>query len=473
MMNLPSPKSIKYHSPRCSIAHSDEIIWRIGSRNDLEKEEQTKQFPIELESFFPNAAACTPYQEQLCRQEEYLGAIEIDPQILIQKWQDARKYLWQELPLETKPLRQWLKQIQPPCALSTKEIQKFWKQNKATLPFKLKDCNLRKILDTPIQIQLHQGYTHNALIPRRIRERGFICWRYASDKGLRGVDCAPYLSPEGQPLDIQLHILKWAWKNDPIKLAETLFAMNLVTSIPQTAELQIKKHHPAISKAQLLRILGVQEGIGRSTLIAKALYRAKKLNIGGIPIELETAPPLSPIKDSEFFLPRKRRPTELFSRWNQGCQLDEEGLYSVTPERHALRIAKQAQHPVIVDAFCGGGGNTIAFARQKHVQKVISFEIDPARMQMARNNASIYGISDKISFHQKSSLQNPPAAPFVFLDPPWEWSVEKLDALRKQFQKKYPHGMMKLPISFPFPQDATCQFYLTEENYPSFALLQW
>ena len=37
---------------------------------------------------------------------------------------------------------------------------------------------------------------------------------------------------------------------------------------------------------------------------------------------------------------------------------------------------------VIVDAFCGAGGNTVAFARAG--AKVISIDIDPVKIEMAR-----------------------------------------------------------------------------------------
>jgi trimethylguanosine synthase len=46
-----------------------------------------------------------------------------------------------------------------------------------------------------------------------------------------------------------------------------------------------------------------------------------------------------------------------------GCLLDEEGWYSVTPERLADQIAERCRCDTIVDAFCGVGGNAIAFAK--------------------------------------------------------------------------------------------------------------
>jgi hypothetical protein len=44
---------------------------------------------------------------------------------------------------------------------------------------------------------------------------------------------------------------------------------------------------------------------------------------------------------------------------------DEEGWYSVTPEAIAMQIAERCHGrcDVVLDAFCGIGGNAIAFAR--------------------------------------------------------------------------------------------------------------
>lgn len=53
----------------------------------------------------------------------------------------------------------------------------------------------------------------------------------------------------------------------------------------------------------------------------------------------------------------------LFSKFDQGIQLDEESWFSVTPEavakHHASRFKK---FNLVVDGFCGVGGNTIQFA---------------------------------------------------------------------------------------------------------------
>lgn len=66
----------------------------------------------------------------------------------------------------------------------------------------------------------------------------------------------------------------------------------------------------------------------------------------------------STCKKKDFFQ-RER----YFSLYKQGCLLDEEGWYSVTPEAIANVIAERCRCDVVVDAFCGVGGNAIAFAQ--------------------------------------------------------------------------------------------------------------
>lgn len=59
------------------------------------------------------------------------------------------------------------------------------------------------------------------------------------------------------------------------------------------------------------------------------------------------------------FSQRKR----YFTQYDEGCLLDEEGWYSVTPELIATQIAERCRCDTILDAFCGVGGNAIAFAK--------------------------------------------------------------------------------------------------------------
>ncbi|KAH9926931.1 RNA cap guanine-N2 methyltransferase-domain-containing protein [Fomitopsis serialis] len=94
----------------------------------------------------------------------------------------------------------------------------------------------------------------------------------------------------------------------------------------------------------------------------------------------------------KYFSQRER----YFSLYSSGCLLDEEGWYSVTPERIANQIAERCRCDVVLDAFCGVGGNAIAFA--KTCERVIALDISPVRLALARHNAEIYGVADRIEF---------------------------------------------------------------------------
>lgn len=54
---------------------------------------------------------------------------------------------------------------------------------------------------------------------------------------------------------------------------------------------------------------------------------------------------------------------DLFSKYDEGIQMDEQGWYSVTPEQIAITQAQRCQNPtVVIDCFAGVGGNAIQFA---------------------------------------------------------------------------------------------------------------
>ncbi len=116
----------------------------------------------------------------------------------------------------------------------------------------------------------------------------------------------------------------------------------------------------------------------------------------------------------------------LFSRFDSGTKLDSESWYSVTPERIAehiaQRFAKQSNY-IIIDAFCGSGGNTIQFALIPGVVRVIAIDIDSSKVEMAKHNAQIYGVCDRIQFIIGDYIELAKScrlrADAVFLSPPW------------------------------------------------------
>lgn len=52
----------------------------------------------------------------------------------------------------------------------------------------------------------------------------------------------------------------------------------------------------------------------------------------------------------------------LFSRYDDGIKMDEEGWFSVTPEPLARHHAERCGSGIIIDCFTGVGGNSIQFA---------------------------------------------------------------------------------------------------------------
>jgi len=114
----------------------------------------------------------------------------------------------------------------------------------------------------------------------------------------------------------------------------------------------------------------------------------------------------------KYWAQRKR----LFSRFDEGIQLgDAQGWYSVTPEAIADHVARRmgeiasycsAYKPIVVfDAFCGCGGNAIAFGKTFSVSLVVCCDVDLEKLRNAAHNAAVYGIPrDKIIFIHGDSL---------------------------------------------------------------------
>ncbi|KAH0553888.1 trimethylguanosine synthase [Cotesia glomerata] len=134
----------------------------------------------------------------------------------------------------------------------------------------------------------------------------------------------------------------------------------------------------------------------------------------------------------------------LFSRFDQGIRLDRESWFSVTPEKIAMHIAERCRCDTIVDAFCGAGGNAIQFAFT--CERVIAIDIDEGKIELARNNAKVYGVQDRIEFIVGDffKLAGKLTADVVFLSPPWGGPKYAQDDTFNLDNILSPHGGAKL-----------------------------
>ena len=158
---------------------------------------------------------------------------------------------------------------------------------------------------------------------------------------------------------------------------------------------------------------------------ADVAARLRGLGFGGCMLEVTVQPPLPRAAV------RVARSTDAKRRWQTSvgfnaprARVDEEGRMSLTPEELALQIAKAAKGKRVVDACCGVGGNTIAFARAGC--QVTAIDIDPERLALAKHNARVYSVAEHISFlhGNATTLLSQLKADVLFIDVPWgsDWN---------------------------------------------------
>lgn len=167
-----------------------------------------------------------------------------------------------------------------------------------------------------------------------------------------------------------------------------------------------------------LPILKLKEGLqllgnGKETVsvtVRKVSIDSPKLPLSN---DLEKKPKYVPVK---YWNQRYR----IFSKFDEGIQLDEESWYSVTHEaiaRHIAGVCKGAK--VAMDGFAGAGGNVIQFAE---FCKTVAVDLDSHRLEMLRNNAKVYGVEGNIKcvtgdFLECAEGEGP--VDLIFMSPPW------------------------------------------------------
>ncbi|KAA8909476.1 RNA cap guanine-N2 methyltransferase-domain-containing protein [Sphaerosporella brunnea] len=146
----------------------------------------------------------------------------------------------------------------------------------------------------------------------------------------------------------------------------------------------------------------------------------------GVTIYTEQNPPQGTL---HWYWTQRHR---LFSRYEDGIWMTDDSWFEVTPEKVAEKITSHMFPPsstetetVVMDAFCGVGGNSIQFALSPRVKKVIAVDTSAAAIACARHNAAIYGVLPKIDFvcadffalvDTRWKFEEIGA---VFLSPPW------------------------------------------------------
>eukprot|EP01133_Synstelium_polycarpum_P013872 gene13872-16362_t len=177
-----------------------------------------------------------------------------------------------------------------------------------------------------------------------------------------------------------------------------------------------KKLHILLGKAKSSLATNVQSNLSRiiplttttttSTTTPKTPIQQSpiKAHYTHTPITIDSLDTVSTGPNERYYNQRFR----LFSKFDQGIKLDK---------------ADRCVCGSVLDAFCGAGGNTIQFAAK--CQHVVSVDIDPVKIELAKHNAGIYGYADRIDFINADfmlfakSVAGIGHIDAIFLSPPW------------------------------------------------------
>ncbi|KAL9055664.1 MAG: hypothetical protein Q9162_003390 [Coniocarpon cinnabarinum] len=123
---------------------------------------------------------------------------------------------------------------------------------------------------------------------------------------------------------------------------------------------------------------------------------------------------------------------DIFSKFDEGIWMTDNAWFETTSELIAAKIASEiatyapTEKEHLIDAFCGVGGNTIAFALSGRWKTIWAIEKDDATIKCARHNAQVYGVSKKINFVKsdvmevlKGRLKTQAKQGVIFASPPW------------------------------------------------------
>lgn len=132
---------------------------------------------------------------------------------------------------------------------------------------------------------------------------------------------------------------------------------------------------------------------------------------------------------SKYYAQRYR----IWQRFDDGIYMTKEGWFSVTMEPIARQQAAHlaalvsaggtSEPAVVVDLFCGCGGNAIPLA--SHFTTVVGIDTNHDALEAAKKNSSVYGVAGKVRLTccdvrdiGRGSLEIE-SADAVFMSPPW------------------------------------------------------
>jgi hypothetical protein len=191
-------------------------------------------------------------------------------------------------------------------------------------------------------------------------------------------------------------------------------------------------------------------------------------------LRVRTEPPIRKGRGGPRRQPRSARQRALFSRWDRGVQVDEEGLYSLTPEPIAMDLARGARG-VVIDGTAGLGGLAIAYARQPGVERVVAVERDAERAARLRHNAALYDVELEVRVGDLTDLLGVLRGDLLVLDPPWGGpgarprTPDELPFPLLAILARWPGpASLKLPLSFQPLEGFERRLVVDERGVPKF-----
>ncbi len=190
----------------------------------------------------------------------------------------------------------------------------------------------------------------------------------------------------------------------------------------QACPVEVCHRPPQLDDALASRLVGADGPVPTAAEAAFAVHRLQGQVVGGYALNIRVALPTGRCLPA---VPRSLRADR--GRWGRTppwlSHLDDLGRSSLTPRALAERMVKVwgDANTRVVDACCGCGGNTVAFALAGHT--VRAFELVAERAELARRNARDQGVADRVTVRAGSIEVHLAAAlrpdDLLFVDPPW------------------------------------------------------